>query len=1171
MQVAELRKGQTISGLVPNKNVTVINIEMYSDDQGELTYRLPDGTPDSIIIESKDLDNCIVLTANSAMPFTCHGDIFKLVTEAERIKLAYLFDPYTAVNTSAIDPLPHQITAVYEQMLNKHPLRYVLADDPGAGKTIMTGLLLKELIIRGDVKRALIVAPGNLVENWQDELLSKFSLSFEILTNEAIESAASGNVFLEHNFLIARLDKLSRNDEVKSKLEASDWDIIIADEAHKLSASMFGGKVYKTKRYQLGELLSRKTRHFLLLTATPHNGKEDSFKMFMSLVDPDRFSLYSDYTPDTSDIMRRLVKEDLLKFDGTPLFPERVATTVSYTLSDDELDLYDDVTKYVKEQFNKAESLKNDRKIAVGFALTTLQRRLASSPEAICRSLQRRLEKLQKTYDDLGKQIRLSESGYSVMTSEDDIDDYEDLTEEEQDAIDNTLDGATAAATKEELEKEIQTLKQLVLQAESIRRSNTDKKWDELSKLLQSPEMINADGTRSKIIIFTEHKDTLQYLEKKIKNLIGKPETVITISGGMSRNARRTAESLFRQDKEVSILIATDAAGEGINLQRAHFMINYDLPWNPNRIEQRFGRIHRIGQTEICHLWNLVAKDTREGEVFQKLFEKLEQERDNLGGKVFDVLGKLKFEDKPLRDILIEAIRYGEDPIHKNKINTVVDSAMDTESLRRLIEQHSLTNDFLDVGIVRKVKEDMERMKARKLQPYYIESFFKEAFADFDGYLEEKEPGRFEIRRVPSLLSGRINNNGYGVQILNRYERICFEKEKIHLDGKPDADLVVPGHPLLDGLIEAIESRHSDEVSKGTIFIDPMNKTDKPRILCAVDTKLRDDLDHNGIQNIIARQLSFVEIESDKKAHNAGFAPYLDYQNISGVTYLKAKEVLNKNSWALYDCKTIATAYAATSILPKMKDFVVKERNKTLDRIQHEVNTTLSNEMNYWYGKSGEYLEKSRLDKTKESIYRTKSKEAEDRAEMLDNRLTDRMNEIEQSRHVVSLPPSLSNIAFIIPAMMLENGNPEQIQSSYEAKKEIEKKAMDAVMAVERKLGFKPKDVSSENRGYDIESSIPESRQKEFGYAFRAIEVKGRSVNADNTVTLSINEIRTELNLKDQFILAFVSVDNDKTTTTYCKNVIKKLPEGTEAGINYYTDKLLAAGQIIYDERSQNG
>src|SRR5512147_3344005 len=385
MELEDLKPNASVRGILPDSLATVVNVQWYGTDALELTYKDAAGKVANELLYRHDEPRLEVVEQGRPWSFDGDGAIFRLVSEAARIRLAHLFDPVLAVHTSIVEPLPHQITAVYEAMLPRQPLRFLLADDPGAGKTIMAGLLIKELIARGDLKRCLIVCPGSLVEQWQDELSRRFHLPFEILTNDKLEAARTGNWFMENDLAIARLDKLSRNEDVQQKLAAPDcrYDLIVCDEAHKLSATFFGGEVKYTKRYRLGQLLSGLTRHFLLMTATPHNGKEEDFQLFMALLDGDRFEgKFRDgvHKADVSDLMRRMVKERLLKFDGTPLFPERIAYTVPYRLSDAEAQLYQAVTTYVREEFNRAEALQNDKRAGtVGFALTILQRRLASS------------------------------------------------------------------------------------------------------------------------------------------------------------------------------------------------------------------------------------------------------------------------------------------------------------------------------------------------------------------------------------------------------------------------------------------------------------------------------------------------------------------------------------------------------------------------------------------------------------------------------------------------------------------------------------------------------------------------------------------------------------------------------------------------------------------------
>ena len=460
------------------------------------------------------------------------------------------------------------------------------------------------------------------------------------------------------------------------------------------------------------------------MTATPHNGKEEDFQLFMALLDGDRFEgRFRDgvHVADVSDLMRRMVKEGLLKFDGTPLFPERIAYTVPYKLSDPEAQLYKAVTDYVREEFNRAEALQNDKRAGtVGFALTILQRRLASSPEAIYQSLRRRRERLESRLRELELLQRAGEVAPAIAAGEPvlDIEDVEDLEDapdnEVETAEEEILDRATAARTITELQAEIDTLKRLEVLALSVRRSGTDTKWRQLATLLgeiftqaaianRVAEERAVYGTgvvppprpspRQKLVLFTEHRDTLNYLERRITTLLGRKDAIVIIHGGMGREDRLKAQESFKHDPEVQVLLATDAAGEGINLQRAHLMVNYDLPWNPNRLEQRFGRIHWIGQTEVCHLWNLIAEETREGDVYRTLLEKLEEARRALGGQVFDVLGKLQFDGRPLRDLLIEAIRYGGRPEVRARLTEVVANALDRGQLQDLLEERALAHD----------------------------------------------------------------------------------------------------------------------------------------------------------------------------------------------------------------------------------------------------------------------------------------------------------------------------------------------------------------------------------------------------------------------------------------------------------------------------------------------
>jgi len=1169
-RLEELKRGAVVKGILPDGFVTVVDVNWIGSVAIELTYKDSRGKlGNELIYRDREID-LEILESGKPWSFDGEPDLFRLASEAHRIRLAYLFDPLLAVHTSLVEPLPHQITAVYEDMLPRQPLRFLLADDPGAGKTIMTGLLIKELIARGDLQRCLIVCPGNLVEQWQDELYRRFHLPFEIMTNDTYEAARTGNWFSENPLAICRLDKLSRNEDVQEKLKTTDWDLVVCDEAHKMSASFWGGEIRRTKRYQLGRLLSTLTRHFLLLTATPHNGKEEDFQLFMALLDGDRFEgKFRDgvHSVNVSDLMRRMVKEELLKFDGRPLFPERKAYTVEYRLSDGEAELYAKVTDYVREEFNRAEKLENDgRKGTVGFALTILQRRLASSPEAICQSLRRRRERLEKRLREeellkRGAEVSWNANVSSAIFDEiptltvDDLEDLEDAPDEEVEATEErVVDLASAARTIAELKAEIAILQELETLALRVRQSNSDRKWDELSRLLQNQaEMFDAHGHRRKLIIFTEHRDTLNYLQERIGSLVGRPEAIVTIHGGMGREDRRKAEQLFTQDKNTEVLIATDAAGEGINLQRAHLMVNYDLPWNPNRLEQRFGRIHRIGQTEVCHCWNLVASETREGDVYRRLLEKLDEERKALGGKVFDILGKLTFNDKPLRQLLIEAVRYGDRPEVRARLNEVVDNALDRNKLRELIEEHALVHDSMDATRVQAIREEMERAEARRLQPHFIASFFLEAFKRLGGAVRERERKRYEITHVPAVVRNRDRAIGMRDPVLTRYERITFEKSLISVPGKPMAEFVCPGHPLLDATLDLILERHRDLLKQGAILIDENDPGDQIRALVYLEHSIQDArTDRSGNRRIVSRQVQFVEVTKDGEVFAAGYAPYLDYRPPTDMERGHLARILENDpeSW-LNNIESLVMDYAVQHLVPRHLQEVKSRKEKLVDKTIAAVKERLTVEINYWDHRAEQLKLQEQAGRINAGINSAKARQ---RADELASRLRKRMEELQQERKVSPLPPNVIGGAMIIPIGLLHGTQASRRQNASETPalhtfaretRRVEQAAMAAVMAAERELGFEPRDVSQDKCGYDIESRNPADPG-----SLRFIEVKGR-IKGAQTVTITKNEILTALNKPDQYILAIVEVHGTQASCLQEKENVDGAPavqvHGTQA------------------------
>ncbi len=1213
-RLEDLKRGASLRGILPDSMVTVVDVHWYGSDALELTYKESSGRPGTRLLYRDDEPTLELVSTGRPWSFDGAGHLFRLVAEAHRIRLAHLFDPVLAVHTSLVEPLPHQITAVYETMLARQPLRFLLADDPGAGKTIMAGLLIKELIARGDLQRCLIVCPGSLAEQWQDELYRRFHLPFEILTNDKLESARTGNWFLENQLVIARLDKLARDESVQQKLQAADgrWDLVVCDEAHKLSATFFGGELKYTKRYRLGQLLGSLTRHLLLMTATPHNGKEEDFQLFLALLDSDRFEgRFRDgvHQVEVSDLMRRMVKERLLKFDGTPLFPERIAYTVPYKLSDAEAQLYREVTNYVREEFNRAEALQNDKRAGtVGFALTVLQRRLASSPEAIYQSLHRRRERLISRLRELellqrgaafprrGRESDSSpqrgEDGWgAVDLSADDLDDLEDAPDHEVAQVEaEILDQATAARTIDELKLEIANLARLEALALAVRQSGEDRKWRELASLLGeifTPAAIAnrlAEGhesyqvrelprptpsPRQKLVLFTEHRDTLNYLVQRIRTLLGRVEAVVTIHGGMGREERLKVQELFRHDPEVQVLIATDAAGEGINLQRAHLMVNYDLPWNPNRLEQRFGRIHRIGQTEVCHLWNLVAEETREGDVYTTLLTKLEQARTALGGQVFDVLGKLQFEGKPLRELLIDAIRYGERPDVRARLTQAIENAVDRRQIQDLLEERALAHDAMDARQVARVREEMERAEARRLQPHYIESFFLAAFQQLGGTLRQREPRRYEVTHVPALLRNRDRMIGIGEPVLPRYERIAFEKGLLTPPGQPQAAFVCPGHPLLDATLDLLLERHRDLLRRGTLLVDERDHGTQPRLLFSLEHALQDASTltpypsptvgrgeyGGGERRTISRQMLYVELTADGPTRSLHYAPYLDYRPlVDGELDVDVLLARPECAWITRDLEQRALGHAIAQIVPSHLQEVRGRRLSLIEKTRAAVKDRLTKEINYWDYRAEELKLQEQAGKPNA---RLNSQEARRRANEMQARLQKRMEQLDREAQISALPPVILGGLVVVPIGLIAAITGRSLPANHPVDTQAAAaRARAAVMEVEQRLGFMPVDREFEQLGYDIESRDPATGHLRF------IEVKGRVADAE-TITVTKNEILYSLNKPEHYILALVAFQPDGThQVAYLRRPFQREPDFGVTSVNYSFTELLARAEV---------
>jgi hypothetical protein len=719
------------------------------------------------------------------------------------------------------------------------------------------------------------------------------------------------------------------------------------------------------------------------------------------------------------------------------------------------------------------------------------------------------------------------------------------LSTEDEEQLDELVHTSSAASTLVELDFEIETLERLEWLAQRVRNSGVDRKWQELSSLIrENPEMQAKGGGRRKLIVFTEHKDTLHYLVERLRTLIGRDEAVVFIHGGTAREERRAIQERFTNDPDVEILVATDAAGEGINLQRAHLMVNYDLPWNPNRIEQRFGRIHRIGQDNVCHLWNLVAAQTREGAVYLTLLNKLDEQRAALGDQVFDVLGQA-FQGTPLRELLIEAIRYGDLPETRARIAEVIDSDVGAR-LVELVENNALDATIMDLSRVEAIRLQMEEAEARRLQPHYIRSFWEEAFAHVGGKAVPRESGRFEVTRVPQDLRHRDRVSGGGAPLLHNYERICFDPADVRSEGLSPAALVRPGHPLLDTVVDSILERYEPYLLRGAVLVDDDDLGVQTRVLVGFEHKIVNGLtDASGQRRVVSRQFHFVLVRADEGVVPAGPAPYLDLRpptdEEQNALLKRVTGAFGDRDSVLANAQVLVTEELATQHLAQV-------RLRTMARVEKmkaEVAARLGAEAAHWDHRARQLrleAEAGRQPKTNPML-------AEQRSDELLTRRTRRLAELNAEGTLSSALPTPAAVALVIPRGLLDQlqGTAEiDVLERARQRAEVERRAVDAVMRAERTLGRRCEEQARNNPGFDLKSFTTDGH-------LLLIEVKGR-IQGAATVTVTRNEILTGLNT-ERFILALVEVS----------------PDGAgQDGVRYLRHPFTGSDQTYFDVTSVN-
>ncbi|MBC7363151.1 MAG: DUF3883 domain-containing protein [Candidatus Aminicenantes bacterium] len=1075
----DIKPGNLVKGPFWNEPIMVSQIEQVGDYVRLVGHTRHTKAAIDRLLTPADFQKLEI--AETKLDFAAPPEDTFFLIEAIRFNYASLFDPLLAMSVSRIDPLPFQIEAVYGYILKQPRVRFLIADDPGAGKTIMAGLIIKELKLRKLAKKILIVVPGHLKAQWRREMKEKFDETFVLLDRSVHDAHYGENPWVKNDQVITSIDFV-KQDDILPALSSVTWDLVIVDEAHKMAAYAYSNKTTKTQRYKLGEILSRYSNHLVFLTATPHKGDPENFRLFLDLLYPGFFASSdmineSLQNKDNPLFIRRL-KEDLKDFEGRPLFTRRFPHTIKFHLSNDERELYNEVSRYIIDQYNLASGDPKKRNIA--FALMILQRRMASSTYALLQSLKRRKERLEKV-------LKGEEKTRDIII---DIDEIEDLEEKDRWEKEKAWEAFSLAANADELKREIEKLDGLIDKATEIINGENEVKLKELKKAITDGfDKIREMNGNPKILIFTESRDTLDYLVRKIKSWGYK---VNYIHGGMGIDERIKAEKIFRD--ETDVMVATEAAGEGINLQFCHLMINYDLPWNPNRLEQRMGRIHRYGQKKDVYIFNLVSEDTREGKVLAKVLEKLEEIRQALGSdRVFDVIGDV-FYGKDLYQLIIDAATNAKT---MEEILSELEIKCDQEYIARIKEMmgETLATHFINYP---QIKEWAEKARENKLIPEYVEEFFKRVFSKLGGKYRDFKNGFLAIDSIPSEIKHIAEDvnfqNRFG-SLMNRYPKATFDKDLAF--NNPDSEFISFGHPLLEALIRWTLNNFQEICLRGSVFTDASGQYD----------------------GYIWYYIGEISDGKNEVAGRRIIALYDDGKN--------CREI---NPSIIWDFSPFKGKIEQSDIDERR---ILPEAIKAIEKFKEEIATERQRqaEIKRKYGlKSLDYLIQE-LDLELVSLYDRLTqgekvelpiRNKEEQKERYQLARKELESEIEKEQTLSISMPELLTVIRVMPATAAE----EMFEDA-----EIEAIGMEIAMQYERNQGREPEDVSKENLGFDIRSKGPEET--------RYIEVKARANEGE--VALTQNEWFKARRFKNEYWLYIVSNARTAPTLTLIQNPTENL------------------------------
>ncbi|ERT08622.1 DEAD/DEAH box helicase family protein [Lyngbya aestuarii BL J] len=1096
--------------------VTVVSADII-DDTVLLQVRTSTGELREAGVSYSEIEEIITQQQNTST--LVDGDSLFLFIESARIKTAFEYDPHFAVSLSGVRPLPHQLEAVYERILPQVRLRFLLADDPGAGKTIMAGLLLKELKLRSAIERVLILTPASLTIQWQDELKSKFAETFEVITSTLAKNQLAGNPWERFRQCIASID-FAKRDEVISGLLQVDWDLVIIDEAHKCSARTQGEDLRRTGRYKLAEELSNNTERLLLLTATPHQGDIDQFHNFLRLLDPDQFISDTHNTQmlclENSPWFLRRIKEELRDFEGQKLFKPRHAITVPFNLSQAEEYLYNQITTYINRYLGQTTGR---RQATVALARTVLQRRLASSLNAIWNSLKRRYQRFSNLLEELEQlspqeqRQRLMNFGCSVNTETDN----EDRSEDE---LENVAVESTIAEKIEQLREELQELKRLVKLTQETIELGTERKLNELQNLLKRSEFDELSEGEGRLLIFTEHRDTLEYLKQNLQQW---GYSTCEIHGGMNVIDRKAAQKNFQFNKQ--ICIATEAAGEGINLQFCRLMVNYDIPWNPNRLEQRMGRIHRIGQKRDVYIFNFVAVNTVEGRVLEKLLKKLDEIRAAMNDRVFDVIGQLL----QLNDIRFEELVRQATYSQADEDEAI--AQIDRLSPERLkdLEQATglaLATSHVDFSRVRlKTQTQDFRSEERRLMPRYVEEFFKRACEYLHLNLEVRADG---LWRIPYLKEEFRSNTLEAVRRLGTpekyYPKLTFYKEQLEAAVHQDGEFLSPGHCLFASIAERLDYQLAERVGyRCATFVDA--DAQAPYRIHFFCVEIQGQTTQGREQTLRARLCAVAEYQS-------------------GSFVLVATDCLHDLAPADPPTTDVLKPLAPTEQQQVERWLKVKVQMTMMDEVRAQRQRELDIRRDYLAQAMEAAIREAQCTQMKlaakvasgEETYRVARDSSQNKVRTLKERYKAKQDELKALNIV-----RLGRVAYLGTALVYP-APAEVAAGGMRNDPDVEAFAMEYVMDYERQRGWEPEDISQnrDGSGFDIRSVKPGDNATGL-VPVRRIEVKGRA-QFEQDVSLTANEWRRAQQLGDTYWLYVVwGCSTPTPQLLMIKNPAKKL------------------------------